>query len=173
MSHPIDFAGEPQHDHGHDHAQIVVPREVIWLTVALIAFTVLSVTAARLLDIGVTREGALTETRRVSFRFVAPPVGQKAIAVVATRADGSRIVLAHANEEIFPRLILRSVSNIRVREGVDPQTPVELVETPDGQRMIVDPATHRTMRLAAFGPDNQALFDPLFAPANQAARKSS
>ena len=160
MSEYIDFSGEPGREKHHD--EIVVPRPVIYMTIALIAFTILSVSIGRLFDIGVTHEGRLAETRRVSFRFAAPPIGEKPIAVVATRTDGSKVVLAKENEEVFPRLILRSVSNIRMREGVDPDTPVDLIETPDGQRMIVDPATHRTMRLAAFGPDNQALFDPVF-----------
>ena len=44
----------------------------------------------------------------------------------------------------------------------DPLTPVTLVETGDGERLLVDPATHRTIRLAAFGPENQRSFDAIF-----------
>lgn len=164
MSVISDFSGEPRGGPSapHDHDQIHVPRPVIWLTLALILFTIAAVSVGRIFDIGLTHEGRLAETRAVSFRFRAPPIGETPIAVVATRSDGSRVVLAKENEEVFPRLILRSISNIRMREGVDPDTPIELVQTADGQRLLVDPATHRTMRLAAFGPENEALFDPIF-----------
>ena len=144
------------------HDEIVVPRPVIYLTIAMIMFTILSVGTARAFGVGMTHEGRLDTTRSVSFTFRAPPLGESPIAVVATRIDGTKVVLAKENEEVFPRLILRSVSNIRMRDGVDPATPVTLVETADRQLLIVDPATHRTMRLAAFGPENQALFDPVF-----------
>tara|TARA_B100000953_G_scaffold112240_1_gene92424 strand:- start:817 stop:1341 length:525 start_codon:yes stop_codon:yes gene_type:complete len=159
-----DFSGEPRESRpsAHDHDQIHVPRPIIWLTLALILFTIAAVSIGRIYDIGFTREGALAETRAVSFRFRAPPIGETPIAIVATRADGSSVVLAKENEETFPRLILRSFSNIRMREGVDPDTPIQLIETADGQRLLVDPATHRTMRLAAFGPENQEMFDPVF-----------
>ena len=167
MSKYIDFSGDPRGpvapaasaDH---HDQIYVPRPVIYLFIALILFTVTTVAIGRVYNIGLTKEGALAEARSVSFRFRAPPIGEAPTAIVATRADGSTVVLAKENEEVFPRLILRSFSNIRMRLGVDPDTPIELIETPDGQRMLLDPATKHSMRLAAFGRDNQALFDPLF-----------
>ncbi len=159
-----DFSGEPRGGAPapHDHDQIHVPRPVIWMTLALILFTIAAVSIGRIFDIGLTHEGALKETRSVSFSFRAPPIGETPIAIVATRSDGSSVVLAGENEETFPRLILRSFSNIRMREGIDPATPIQLIETADGQRLLVDPATHRTMRLAAFGPENQEMFDAVF-----------
>ena len=168
MSVYSDFSGAPRGmpqapgPVPRHHDEIHVPRPVIYLTAAMILFTIASVSIGRMFDIGMTHEGALTETRAVSFRFSAPPIGQEPIAIVATRADGSKVVLAKENEEVFPRLILRSFSNIRMRDGVDLNAPIELIQTPDGQRLLVDSATRRTMRLAAFGPENQALFDPLF-----------
>ena len=146
--------------------EIVVPRPVIYLTLAMIVFTILSVGTARAFGIGMTHEGRLAETRTVSFRFTSPPIGQTPTAIVARTLDGRNVLLAKENEEIFPRLILRSVANLRLRDGVDQDLPVQLIQTRDGQRLIVDPATRRTMRLAAFGPDNQAMFDPLFGSRN-------
>ena len=148
------------------HDEIVVPRPVIWLTLAMILFTILSVSAARAYGVGLTHEGTLAKMRSVSFRFTSPPIGETPTAIIAKTLDGRSVLLAKENEEIFPRLILRSVANIRLRDGVPQNLPVQLVETNDGQRLIVDRATHRTMRLAAFGPENQAMFDPLFGKTN-------
>ena len=138
--------------------EIVVPRPVIYLTIAMILFAIVAVAAARTLQWGVTHEGALAPARSASFRYVQSLHGP----VVATRADGRQVVLAPANEELFPRLIIRSVANIRARDNADPTAPLTLVETGDGERLLVDAASHRTVRLAAFGPDNQRSFDAIF-----------
>ena len=141
----------------HDD-QIHVPRQVVWLTAAMVTIAIVAVALGRLLQLGVTHEGALQPTRTASFRFSQSLHGP----VVATTADGRRVTLAGANEELFPRLILRSVATIRARDGVDPAAPMRLIAMADGERLLIDPATRHILRLAAFGPVNQRDFDRLF-----------
>ncbi len=155
--------GEPSGPagHTHDHDQIHVPRPVIWLTAALIAFTIVSILVARVTEIGLTREGALSPIRETSFvasgeGYIGDP---NPASLVASRSDGQRIVLADAGEEVFPRLILRGIASRRASAGIDPATPIRLIETGDGQRLLIDDATGQVVRLSAFGPENGVSFD--------------
>ena len=147
--------------HTHDHDQIHVPRPVIWLTAALVAFTIVSILVARVTDIGLTREGALAPVRATSFiasgeGYIGDP---DPAPLVASLGDGQRIVLAAAGEEGFPRLILRGIASRRASAGIDPATPIRLIETADGQRLLIDDATGQVVRLSAFGPENGVSFD--------------
>lgn len=157
QSFPERASASPLPEHHHD--QIFIPRPIVYAVIALIAFVVVTVALGRVFQVGVTHEGTLHPDRVVTFRVA----GANGGALVATRSDGLVVPLARAGEEIFPRLILRSVGNIRMREGVPLSAPLELALMPDGERLIVDPATRRTVRLAAFGPDNGAVLDPLLA----------
>ncbi len=154
MSYPIRFEGEPHDD------QIAVPRAIVIGLVALVLFCIIAVGVGRIMQVGVTHEARLTPLRSVTFRYQGEQIGHSAL--VATTSDGRRLMLTKPGEEIFPRLILRSVSNIRQRDGADPRSPLSLIVTADGQRLLVDPATHRALRLAAFGPTNGRSFDVLF-----------
>ena len=148
---------EPAHEHDSD--QIRISKPVLYMMIALVAFSIVTIAAGRMFQVGVTHEGTLHPVRSVDFTVA----GSQGGALVVTRADGFRVQLAAPGEEIFPRLILRSVANIRTRDGVPLSAPLILDVMPDGQRLIVDPATHRTLRLAAFGPENGAMLDPLLA----------
>lgn len=143
---------------GH-HDQIFIPKPVLAGMIALASFAIVSTGLARATQVGVTREAAGPTTRSVGFRFAMR--GDSAI--VATRIDGRRLTLARDHEEIFPRLILQGFQNIRVRDGVALDAPMALVVARDGQRLLVDPATRVTVRLAAFGSQNGAAFDALLA----------
>ena len=146
----------PRHDD-----EIHVPRPVIYLTIAMLLFTLVSITIGNRLDLGTTHEAAIVPMREVQFRFTSPAID----AIIATRSDGRRVELAAAREEIFPRLVLRGIANIRMRDGVSADAPLTLAETADGQRLLIDRATHRTVRLAAFGGENQRSFDAVFGTA--------
>ena len=143
------------------HDEIHVPKPVIYLTIAMLLFTLVSITIGNRLDLGTTHEGAMVAKREVRFSFTSPAID----AIVATRSDGRRFELAADREEIFPRLVLRGIANIRARDGVPADAPLILAETADGQRLLIDRATHRTVRLAAFGGENQRSFDAVFGAA--------
>lgn len=154
LAHPA----HPGHPASHD--QIVVPRPVVYMILALMLFALVSVSLGRWLQVGVTHEGVLVPVREVTFRYSQSFRGP----VDITFPDGRRLTLVEANAEAVPRLILRSVATFRAREGVDQAAPLKLIETRDGERLLIDDAAHRTLRLAAFGAnDNQHTFDRLFA----------
>ena len=50
MTALTDFSGEPRESRpsAHDHDQIHVPRPIIWLTLALILFTIAAVSIGRI-----------------------------------------------------------------------------------------------------------------------------
>lgn len=162
IGYPDPGGGIPeQAGHAHHHDQIHVPRPVIWLTAALISFTIVSILVARVTETGLTREGALSAVRETSFiasgqGYIGDP---DPAPLVASRRDGQRIVLADAGEEVFPRLILRGIASKRASAGIDPATPIRLIETRDGQRLLIDDATGQVVRLSAFGPENGVSFD--------------
>jgi putative photosynthetic complex assembly protein len=144
---------------GHDPDEIYIPRPILYALIALILFTIAAVATGRALQRGVTHEDRLHPTREVAFTFATTPDN----ALVATRADGRRVTMAGANEEIFPRLILRGLATLRTRDAADQRAPVRLLVMRDGQRLLVDGATGRVLRLAAFGPENGHSFDALLA----------
>jgi putative photosynthetic complex assembly protein len=152
------------HDHGHDHDQIHVPKPVMIMMIALIVFSITAVAVSRVWQIGVTHEDTLHPVRSARFTVT----GSNGGALIVRRADGMTVQLAKAGEEIFPRLILRSVGNIRQRDGVSLSSPLQIDLMPDNQRLLVDPATHRVLRLDAFGPENAQMLDALLTPGKPA-----
>jgi putative photosynthetic complex assembly protein len=141
-----------------DPDQILIPRPILYAMIALMVFTIASIALGRAFQVGVTHEGVLHPVRAVSFTMS----GSEGGALSVRRSDGLTVPLAKDGEEIFPRLILRSVANIRLRDGVPLGAPLTLDLMANGQRLLVDPATHRVMRLDAFGPENARVLDGLF-----------
>ncbi len=148
-----DLAARPRH-----HDDIVVPKPVVRLTIALVVFAITTTAAARWWQIGVTHDRTIAPKREATFRVTQSFHGP----VTAYEAGGRVIRIAADHEEKFPRLILRSVATLRERDGVSPDAPLKLIEASDGERMLIDPATGRQLRLAAFGPENQESLDMLF-----------
>lgn len=135
--------------------EIFIPRPILVMMLALTGFAVLATGLARATGHGVTREDATGRT----VPFSVAEVGEAAL--VARMADGRRIRLARAGENIFPRMILQGFATVRARDGVPMAAPLRLLVAADGERLVVDPATGHSVRLAAFGPDNGRSFDAL------------
>lgn len=160
MQHRFEPTPDPHGDaRGHGHDQIFVPRPVLIGMIALASFAIVSTGVARATHVGVTREELNPAGRHVSFRFSVGADGEAPI--VAVRADGQRVPIAATHQDIFPRLILQGFANIRARAGVDPAAPMLLVVGADGERLLVDPATNHSVRLAAFGSENGGAFDAI------------
>lgn len=143
----------------HDPDQILIPKPILYMMIALMLFTLVSIALARQFNIGLTREGKLDPVETVQFTVT----GSQGGPLVVTRKDGYSVTLAKANQEIFPRLILRSIANVRQRDGVPLSKPLKLEVLPSGQRMLVDKYTNTNMRLDAFGDQNGHVLDPLLA----------
>ncbi len=157
---PLPPRPVPQH---HDHDQIHVPREVVYLTIGFIGLCLVLIMGARMTDIGTTHEDPAALRPVASFTVAgAGRIGEEpAPALVATEADGRRIVLAGVGEEEFPRLMIRGLLTLRERRGIDAALPISLEVDANGQRLLVDPQTGYAIRLAAFGPENGHSFDTL------------
>jgi putative photosynthetic complex assembly protein len=158
------FPHRPEQAPDQHHDQILIPKPILYAMIALVAFTIVSVALGRIFQVGVTREGTLHPRQSVTFTVS----GSEGGPLIVQRSDGLAVPLAKAGEEIFPRLILRSVANIRMREGIALSTPLKIDLMADGEHLLVDPATHRVMRLDAFGPENGRFLDRLLTQGNPA-----
>ncbi|MCP9223839.1 photosynthetic complex assembly protein PuhC [Erythrobacter sp. LQ02-29] len=162
---PLPRAPAPAPEHGdhHDHDKIRVPREVVFMTIGFLALCLALIIAGRATGMGITQEDVAALHPVTSFTVAgAGHIGDDPVpALIATRADGKRVVLAGEGKELFPRLIVRGLLTMRTRRGVDLGLPIRMEMGDDGQRMLVDPETGYTIRLSAFGGENGHAFDAL------------
>jgi putative photosynthetic complex assembly protein len=80
-----------------------------------------------------------------------------------------RVIDAHSKVEIakfegeqgFLRSTLRALVRERRREGLGPETPLNLMGRADGRLTLLDPSTRQRIDLEAFGTVNAAVFASL------------
>ena len=70
-------------------------------------------------------------------------------------------VARFTGEQGFLRSSLRALVRARQREGLGPDTPVQLIGRTDGCLTLVDPTTRQRIDLESFGPSNAAVFASL------------
>jgi putative photosynthetic complex assembly protein len=87
--------------------------------------------------------------------------GNSAQAVTVLDANG--VVLADMAHGGFVTVVQNAVSTARRRQEVDQALPVRLVEYANHRLVLEDPATGQSYELYAFGSDNKAAFERLFA----------
>ncbi len=86
----------------------------------------------------------------------------------ADRPDGGVEVTNAATGEVvreldrgshnFVRALMRGLVQARLHESIGPEIPFRLTAFSDGQLVLDDPATHRSIELEAFGPTNAGDF---------------
>jgi putative photosynthetic complex assembly protein len=82
--------------------------------------------------------------------------------VVALNADGGQeLARIHPGEGGFVRVTMRSFAAERISNGFGREEPFELLRMPDGDLILSDRVTGRTMLLNAFGPANEGAFAQL------------
>ena len=139
---------------GHDREMI--PRTLLWAMVAL-AMSSLAITAfAVLTDRPPVAQPQPSEVLRERWIVLE---GRDAKAVTVRNTDGTIIEdMSHGG---FVTVIQNGLQTERKKHGVDPLTPVRIVEYKNGRLAIEDPDTGWSVELYAFGGDNKAAFERL------------
>ena len=78
--------------------------------------------------------------------------------VITNAANGETISVLAPESHAFIRALMRGLVRQRVRESQGPEVPFRLTAWSSGALVLDDPATHRSVELAAFGPTNEADF---------------
>ena len=101
--------------------------------------------------------GPDTAAQAVELRFTDLPDGT----VVAAAASGDEIERIAPGAGGFIRVTMRSFATERRSLGFDARTPFTLMRMSDGDLVLQDRLTGRTMLLNAFGPANEGAFAEL------------
>jgi len=123
---------------------------------ALVAISLVAVAAARLLDFKVplpASTGSLVSSRELL-------IDDAAAGSVTVRDAGSGREIARlpSGSDGFLRATMRGLARDRRARGIGAEVPFRLLAYADGALVLEDPATGRTVALAAFGPTNAAAF---------------
>jgi putative photosynthetic complex assembly protein len=129
------------------------PRWPLLLIGAVLACTLVWVTAVRLSGTEITEPDAATVASRL-LRFADQSDG--GIAVIDA-GDGRTVAQIHG-EAGFVRGTLRALARERHMRGIGPQPPFELLARADGRLTLHDPATGQRVDLESFGPTNAGNF---------------
>lgn len=146
------------------------PRKVLIAFAALLGFTLLLVTAARLTGYNASQvpESPVVQSR--DLRFTDDPNG---VGLVQDAATGSTVATLPAGSEGFVRGVLRAVSRQRRSANVAPETPFRLARLADGRLTFTDLGTRRVIELGSFGPTNEGAFAAFLADVTRVAAPDS
>jgi putative photosynthetic complex assembly protein len=131
------------------------PRKVLIGFAALLGFTLLIVTAARLTGYNASQVPPSPVVLSRDLRFTDGPNG---VSLVQDAADGTTVAVLPPGTEGFVRGVLRTVSRERRRANVTEDTPLRLARLADGRLTLTDLGTQRVIELKSFGPTNEAAF---------------
>lgn len=81
--------------------------------------------------------------------------------VARNAADGNELARIRPGEGGFVRVTMRSFAAERVNRGLGREEPFQLMRMGDGDLILSDRLTGRTMLLDAFGPSNEDAFAQL------------
>lgn len=81
--------------------------------------------------------------------------------VAANASSGSEIERIAPGAGGFIRVTMRSFASERLQRGLSPDVPFTLLRMADGDLLLTDRLTGRTMLLNAFGPSNEGVFAQL------------
>ena len=131
------------------------PRGVVIAYGLLIGVSLAGVFGVKLLMPGGDEPAAYSIVETRALRFIDQLDGSIEVRAVA---DGRQVGMIAAGEDGFVRSTLRGLTRERKRFGADLAAPLELVHRADGSLILIDPATHVSIDLGAFGPSNVASF---------------
>jgi putative photosynthetic complex assembly protein len=126
---------------------------------ALLAFTLLAVSVARLTGVSPSPMPLAPAVESRDVRFADRPDG--AVLVYDAGKAGDLIYVVPPDTEHFLRGVLRGCARERRSMGASETVPFRLTQRADGSVTLEDLATHRVVDLAAFGPTNQEAFAKL------------
>jgi putative photosynthetic complex assembly protein len=124
---------------------------------ALIAVTIALVAFGRQEKAPVTIDPA-TVVQTMELKFVDQPDGTVVAYEAASGTELDRIAPGGGG---FVRVTMRSFAAERINRGLGSEVPFTLLRMTDGDLILQDRMTGRTMLLNAFGPSNEGVFAQL------------
>ena len=145
----------------HDHAEPSPKAPLI----ALAAIAGLSLALASSVSFGLVGRDAVPEvsrtvagTQMVSSRSLHFRDASDGGVEVFDASTGAEITKVEPGNGGFIRSTMRGLAHVRQRQGLDAETPFDLILWDDGGLTLEDPATGEARELNAFGKDNRAAF---------------
>jgi putative photosynthetic complex assembly protein len=145
------------------------PRKVLIAFAALLGFSLVLVTTARITGIGISHVPPEPVVQSVDLRFEDQADGA---IVVAAVADGAVIATLAPGSNQFLRGVRRSMARERRAHRVAEDRPFQIARLADGRHTIRDPDTGRVFELRSFGPTNEGAFAALLDAARPPASAS-
>ena len=142
------------------------PRKVLIAFAALIGFSLVLVTAARITGLGISHVPSEPVVQSVELRFEDQPDGA---ILVRDVADGAVIATLEPGSNQFLRGVRRAMARGRRAHGVAEDRPFQVARLGDGRHTISDPDTGRVFELRSFGPTNEGAFAALLDAARPPA----
>ena len=131
------------------------PRGILLAAASLVAFTLISAELARVTGIGKATVPVAAAIESRDLRFEDRKDG--AVTVFDTRANRLIAVLAPGTNG-FARGVMRGLARARKRSEIGDAPSFILTHWADGRVSLLDPTTHQSIDLEAFGPTNVAVF---------------
>jgi putative photosynthetic complex assembly protein len=141
-------------DHNREE-NVTVPKPMIIAAAALILFSIVISGLARWTGFGAAYSAREQAVRVHDLRFEDRSDGGIA---VREAADGRLVASLPPGADGFVRTVLRSLAFERNRHNVGAEPSFRMVEWSDGRFTLDDPATGRSVDLAAFGGGNKQAF---------------
>lgn len=139
----------------------ILPRKALYAVSALVLFSLVAVTAARLAGVSAAQAPASPVVTAVDLRFEDRDDGSVR---VLEAESGALIAELAPGTNGFVRGVLRSLARERRANGLGDGARFELARHADGRLTLVDPATGRVIELNSFGPSNEGAFAELLPP---------
>jgi putative photosynthetic complex assembly protein len=136
------------------------PRAPLFALGGLVIATVLAVAAVRLTGVGAVHVPDAPAVAVREFRFEDRPDGSIA---VLDRSGTHVVDTVPPGTNGFLRGTMRGLARERMRQGVSPALPFEMIGRADGKLTLEDPGTGRRVDLGSFGPTNAAAFAHIMA----------
>jgi putative photosynthetic complex assembly protein len=141
-----------------DPSNTLMPRKLLLAIAALIGFTLVLVTVARLTGLGLSHVPPEPVAQSLDLRF--EPRDDGALVVRAV-ADGTTIKVIAPDTEQFIRGVLRAAARDRRAHHAGADEPFQVARLTDGRYTLRDLATGRIIELHSFGPTNEGAFAAL------------
>lgn len=136
------------------------PRAPLLALATLVVASVVTVAAVRLTGVGAMHVAEAPSIATRAFRFEDRPDGSIDVLDAAT---GHPVETIAPGTNGFLRGTMRGLARERMRRGIGPAIPFEMVGHADGRLTLVDPGTGRRVDLGSFGPTNAAVFARIMA----------
>lgn len=153
----------------------MLPRGMLMLAAALIAFAIGSTAVVRVAGIPAAASPEALRTQEQipavasrSLRFIDRADG--AVVIQDVRKGGVASVIEPGQQTGFVRGVLRGLARERRMHGIGDQPPFTLTLWRDGQLSLTDSATGRSIELTAFGSSNRAAFAALLPISERSPR---